>query len=362
MNNSGLPPLIIGDLTIDPPFILGGMGVRISDHKLASAVADLGMAGTIASVGLFDKKTDHATFVTECNKALAKEIRLARQLTEGPIGVNIMFALTNFEDLVKTSVEEKVDYIISGAGLPLNLPEFTKGTNIKLIPIVSSAKAAGIICKRWLIKYDRLPDAFIVEGVQAGGHLGFNKKEIDAWTPDSLKNICIEVIKVADSYSKTTEIPVIAAGGVFDGNDIASLLNAGVRGVQLATRFIATDECTAPENFKRTIVRSKKEDMIIIDSPVGLPGRVIKTPFSERIAKGEKIAFKCTYHCLKTCDPSTSRFCIADALTNAQHGNIEKGIIMAGYNAFRIDKIVPVKDLVNELVKETAQHLNMGFN
>ena len=207
--------------------------------------------------------------------------------------------------------------------------------------------------------YNRLPDAMIVEGAKAGGHLGISKDEIPSWDDETLLQICIELVQLFKGYEKATgkHIPVIAAGGIFDGKDVAKYLNAGIEGVQIATKFLATEECDAPEAFKQAVIDSKKEDMLIIDSPVGLPGRVIRNKFVEKIMDNEKIPVSCPYHCLKTCKPDTTPFCIAEALVNAQEGDIDNGIIMAGYNAYKLKAVVPVKTLVDELVRETIENI-----
>ncbi|MEN6520209.1 MAG: nitronate monooxygenase family protein [Armatimonadota bacterium] len=354
-----LPVLKIGHLEIDPPFILGGMGVRSTDHSLVSAVANCGMAGTIASVGLLKKKCKGPAFIDECNAGLVEEIRLSRELSKGIIGVNIMVALSNYDELVKVAVNEKVDYIISGAGLPLGLPAIAKDSGVCLIPIVSSARTAEIICKRWWGRDKYLPDAIVVEGALAGGHLGFKREEVSKWDNRTLESVCTEVIAVARKYEEMARkhIPVIAAGGVFDGNDIARLFKIGVEGVQMATRFLATDECSLPMNCKQLILDATKEDMIIINSPVGMPGRAVKNELIERILNGEKMPISCPYHCLRTCNPAEAPFCIAEALVSAHEGDDKKGLIMAGYNAYRIKEIVPVKQLIDTLVAETLEAL-----
>lgn len=355
-----LHPLKIAHFELDPPFILGGMGVRTTDHSLASAVANCGMAGTIASVGLVRHVCKGQDYVEESNAGLIEEIRLARELSDGIIGVNIMVALTNYNELVKTAVTEKVDYIISGAGLPLGLPAIAKDKGVALIPIASSARTAEIICKRWWSRDHYLPDAIVVEGALAGGHLGFSHEEAVTWNERTLESVCAEVITVARKYEEETgkHIPVIAAGGVFDGFDIARLLAVGVEGVQMATRFIATDECSLPDNCKKLLLDAKKEDMVIIRSPVGLPGRALRNDLIRRLEKGETIPLSCSYHCLRTCDPSKAAFCIAAALVGAHNGDDKNGLIMAGYNAYRIHEIVPVKNLVNDLVAETVEALS----
>ncbi|MEN6355651.1 MAG: nitronate monooxygenase [Armatimonadota bacterium] len=353
---TALPALNIGRLKIDPPFILGGMGVRSSDHHLASAVANCGMAGTIASVGLVRSRCKGQAYVDESNKGLIEEIRKSRELSDGVIGVNIMVALTNYDELVKTAVREKVDYIISGAGLPLGLPALAKDSGVCLIPIVSSGRTADIICKRWLGRDKCLPDAIVVEGAYAGGHLGYSLAEVADWNEHSLASICKDVIDVARKYEEQTgkHIPVIAAGGIFDGADIARLFGVGVEGVQMATRFLATNECSLPDNCKQLIINSSEEDMIIIKSPVGMPGRAVRNELVEKVLRGEKQPISCPYHCLRTCNPSEALFCIASALVGAHDGDDKNGLIMGGYNAHRIHEIIPVRQLVDDLVSEAS--------
>lgn len=357
-----LPALRIGHLEIDPPFILGGMGVRSTDHPLVAAVANCGMGGTIASVGLISGECRGKAYIEASNKGLLEEIRRSRELSNGVIGVNIMVALTNYDELVKTAVDAKVDYIISGAGLPLGLPALAKDSSVCLIPIVSSARTADIICKRWWNRDGCLPDAIVVEGALAGGHLGLSREEVSQWTEHTLGEVCAEVILVARKYEGESgkHIPVVAAGGIFDGADIARLLSIGVEGVQMATRFLATDECSLPANCKQIIVDAGEDDMVIINSPVGLPGRAVRNELVERILRGESFPISCPYHCLRTCNPATVPFCIAAALISAHNGDDKNGLIMAGYNAYRIHEIVPVKQLVDQLVKETLTALSQN--
>ncbi len=355
-----LPPLKIGPLVIDPPFMLGGMGVRSSDHSLASAVANCGMAGTIASVGLVRGKCRGQVYVEESNAGLVEEIRLARERSKGVIGVNIMVALTNYEELVRTAVAEKVDYITSGAGLPLALPSLAKDSGVALIPIVSSARAADIVCSRWLSKDNCVPDAIIVEGAFAGGHLGFSLEQVAEWDERTIEKVCAEVIEVAAKFEQKTgkHIPVLAAGGIYDGVDIARVFKVGVEGVQMATRFLATDECTLPDNCKQLLIDATEDDMIIIRSPVGLPGRAVRNELVDRVTAGEQLPISCPYHCLRTCNPKEAAFCIADALVKAHEGDDRYGLIMAGRNGYRINKIVPVRELVDELVAEANAALD----
>ena len=339
------------------------MGIRSSDSTLASAVANYGMAGTIASVGLVHGQCKGPIFVERCNAGLVEEIHRARSLSNGIIGVNIMVALTNYADLVKTAVEEKVDYIISGAGLPLALPSLAKNSGVCLIPIVSSARAAEIVCSRWLGRDGVLPDAMVVEGALAGGHLGFSMEEVAEWNEGTIAKVCAEVVAVARKYEEQTgkHIPVIAAGGIFDGKDIARVFRVGVEGVQMATRFLATNECTLPDSCKQMIVNAKKEDMTIVRSPVGLPGRALKNELVNRVINGEKLPMTCPYHCLKTCNPTKASFCIAEALMKAHQGDERYGLIMAGYNAYRIKEIIPVGQLINQLVTEATAEISKEF-
>lgn len=356
-----LKPLIIGDLEIQVPIIQGAMGVMVSRSSLASAVANCGGAGTIASVGLgYGTKENENNFVKASREGLTKEIRKAKELTKGVFGVNIMVALSNYEDLILTAVNEKVKFIISGAGLPLKLPEFVNDASIKLIPIVSSARAADIIIRTWKKRYNRFPDAIVVEGPMAGGHLGFKSEELKSGNVITLEDIVVDVIKLVKEYEQDSAVhmPVIAAGGIFDGKDVARFFRLGVEGVQIATRFVNTFECSAADEFKQLYSNAKKEDIIIIDSPVGMPGRAIKTVFTDKILQGGRDAFVCNYQCLRTCNPSTAPYCIAKALFNAVIGNLDEAIVFAGSNVSRVEEIVSVKELIDEIVSETIKELD----
>ncbi len=353
MYKNGIPTLKIGNLGIYPPIIQGGMGIRVSGANLASAVANTGCAGIIAStgIGLFENYQG-IDFVTFNGESLRSEIRKARSLTEGIIGVNIMVALADYENLVKVSVEEKVDLIICGAGLPLDLPKFLNGRDIKLVPIVSSAKALELICRRWKGRYGKLPDAVIVEGVKAGGHLGYSFESLADDTAPKLEQIVEDVVALANSFEP--KIPVVAAGGIFDGEDIARFLRLGAAGVQMATRFVCTDECDVHQNFKQAYLDAGPDDITIIKSPVGLPGRVINSSFVEKIKQGLTMPFRCSYKCLRTCEPDKAPYCIAKVLANAAKGKMDESFVFAGSNAYRCNEIVPVKVLVERLTEELA--------
>ncbi len=351
-----VPTLKIGDLEINPPIIQGGMGVRVSGSGLASAVANEGCAGIIASVGLGPfEDTTASKFVEVNNLALRSEIRRARSLSTGIIGVNVMVVLSNYEELVKVCVEEKVDLIISGSGLPLDLPKLTMGSGIKLIPIVSSARALNIIYRKWKQNYNRVPDAVIVEGPMAGGHLGFSFEDIIQDKTPTLEQLVQDVVNLENTFEET--IPVIAAGGIFDGADIARFLKLGASGVQMATRFVCTNECDVHDDFKQAYITSKKEDITIVHSPVGLPGRVILNEFTQRVTRGETIPFRCPHHCLRSCNPRTAPYCIAKVLVDASKGRLHNSFVFAGSNAYRCTEIISVKKLVEQLTEELINAL-----
>jgi nitronate monooxygenase len=348
-----MPELRIGHLISRLPIIQGGMGVGISMSGLASAVANAGGIGVIAGAMAGITEKDVSTNGKEANcRALSREIQKAKEKTGGIIGVNIMVALTHFADLVKTAISEKIDIIFAGAGLPMDLPGFlNKGDKTRLVPIVSSGRAAALICKRWLQRYNYLPDAFVVEGPKAGGHLGFKPSQLEdpAFQLEQLVgDVVAEMDKVAGEQG--VRIPVIAAGGVYNGEDIRRFLDLGASGVQMGTRFVATHECDADEAFKQSYVKAKKEDLTVIKSPVGLPGRALKNTFLTNVANGEKKPFRCPYHCIKSCDPENSPYCIGLALAMARQGKLKNGFAFAGSNAFRVDKIVSVKELMDSLV------------
>jgi len=356
-----LPELKIGDLIAKIPIVQGGMGVGISLSSLAGAVALNGGIGIISGVEIGFNEPDYYKNKKEANvRALKAHIGKAREICKkGIIGVNIMAALNNFEEMVKESVKEKIDIIFSGAGLPLKLPQFTKGSDTKIAPIVSSGRAASLICRTWDKHYHVAPDAVVVEGPMAGGHLGFSFDELDK-PAHQLKEILQDVLEAVKPFEEKfkRKIPVIAGGGVFTGKDIANLLNTGASGVQMATRFVTTDECDASPGFKQAYIDAAPEDVEIIQSPVGMIGRAIRNDFLDDVKAGLKKPIRCLCNCLKPCDPLKAPYCIADALINAQKGNLKEGFAFAGANVFRIKKMVTVKELMEELVSEAERYFN----
>ncbi|HUX96553.1 MAG TPA: nitronate monooxygenase [Bacteroidales bacterium] len=348
-------PLGIGNLTIAVPVIQGGMGVGISLSGLAAAVANEGGIGVISSAGLGLLYKEYSKDYLDASiHGLKEEIRKARDKTKGIIGVNIMVAMTNYIDMIKTSIAEKADIIIAGAGLPLDMPSFLKKDSVtKLIPIVSSARAAKLICDKWKNNYDYLPDAVVVEGPKAGGHLGFKEEQIEDGNYSLEKlvpDIVTELKQFEDKYNK--KIPLIAAGGIYTGNDINQIMKIGASGVQMGTRFVTTNECDASDGFKQAYINAQEKDIEIIKSPVGMPGRAIWSDFIQKVKDGKKQPKSCPFKCIKTCDISKSPYCIITALINAVKGNFQNGYAFAGSNAFKATKISSVKEVFQDLIRE----------
>ena len=349
-----IPTLQIGSITTDLPIVQGGMGVRVSLASLASAVAEEGGIGTISSIGLGDIEASQHDYENISRKALEREIRKAKNITSGSLAVNFMGVLSNVDDLIIAAIREGIKIIVYGAGLPAKLPGLVEDNSVNLVPIVSSARVAEFILRAWDKRYERIPDALILEGPLAGGHLGFSEEQLgqpDIYSLDNLLPEILETIKTyEDKYGK--KIPVIAAGGIFDGKDIARMLRLGASGVQMATRFVCTEECDVSQEFKQIYLGAKKEDIVIIKSPVGMPGRAIQNKFLDDLEIKGKLKVNCLYKCLTACKVSDARYCIAEALVNSYFGDVDHGLIFCGQNAYRIDKIVTVKELMSGLLSE----------
>lgn len=346
-----IKPLIIGNLTAKVPVIQGGMGVGVSLSSLAGAVAAEGGIGIISTAQIGYREPDFDTDPIGANmRAIRSEIQKARHIAgEGILGVNIMVATRKYEEYVKAAVDAGIDLIISGAGLPMDLPRLVGAARTKLAPIVSSVKSAQVIMRYWWKKYQRLPDAVVIEGPLAGGHLGFHKEQlddIDGLNYDGeVKSIIEQVNRAASEHG--AEIPVIMAGGVYTRCDMEYYLDMGASGVQMATRFVTTYECDADEAYKQSYIDAKKEDIVIVQSPVGMPGRAILNSFMKRAKEGRIPHGQC-HLCVSTCKPAETPYCITEALVNAVKGKIEDALLFCGANAYRATKLEHVKDIMDE--------------
>lgn len=349
--------LNIGGLIPRLPIIQGGMGIAVSLSGLASAVANEGGIGVISAVGIGMLEPNYRRKFRESNKiSLRKEIRKAREKSDGVIGVNIMMAISDFDDLLNIALEEKVDVVFIGAGLFLKRPEMPEGCTTKFVPKVSSARAARVIFNYWADKYNCVPDAIVIEGPMAGGHVGFKKNELlNVQKP--LHQLIEETVEVMEPFEErfNIEIPVIAAGGVYSGNDMYEALEAGASAVKMGSRFVTTTECNVSDAFKQNYLKATSEDIVLIDSPVGLPGRVITSSFVKKIQAGETMPVNCPWKCLKTCDYKKAPFCIASALFNAAQGNLDEGFSFAGSKAYLADRIMSVKETISQIMQEYAE-------
>ena len=349
-----MPGINIGGLEIDTCIIQGGMGVNISKAGLASAVANNGGVGNIATVGLGDHENFDGSYAEANVVALVSEIKRAREMSNGRgvIAANVMYALSDYDTLIKTIVREKVPLLFTGAGFDADLPKKIEDSDTMPVPVISYAKFIPYILKEWG-EYNYSPAAIVIEGPKAGGHLGYGRRRLE--TPSFVESSLEREVKRAVEKVKGLNIPIIAAGGIYTGADIYEALGWGAKGVQMGTRFVVTDECDADIRFKQVYLDAEKEDIILIDSPVGFPGRAIKNAFLERVMSGERDDFSCPYRCLRDCKPKESPYCIADALKKAGEGNFGSGFAFAGTNAYRCDKIIPVKELMDTLGKEYSE-------
>ncbi len=348
-----LNPLKIGNLTASIPVIQGGMGVGISLHKLAGAVAAEGGIGIISTAQIgFREPTFDADPIGTNLKAIATEINKARELAKGGIvGVNIMVATRNYDEYVKAAVQAGVDLIISGAGLPMNLPALTAGSDTKIAPIVSSVKSAQVIFKYWIKKFDRVPDLVVIEGPKAGGHLGFSLEQLEQYMSgeldydEEIRQIIAYVKGVA--AERQVEIPVVVAGGIYTREDAEHAMELGADGVQVATRFVTTFECDAPDAYKQAYINATEADITLTKSPVGMPGRAIMNPFLKRAKEGQIPHGRC-HLCVSTCKPMETPYCITDALVNAAEGRVDDALLFCGTNAYRATGLERVHDIMQE--------------
>lgn len=341
---------------ISIPLIQGGMGVGISLGNLAGHVALNGGMGVISTAHPGYREEDFETNTLNANvRALKKEIKKARDISKGKglIAINAMAAIRDYDEMIKAALDEKIDAIISGAGLPLKLPKLVKGYDVLIAPIVSSAKACRLILRNWEKKYQRNADFIVIEGSKAGGHLGFKKEDLLNKTTQRLEDIFLEVKDVVRSFEQRFQkhIPIFVAGGIYTKQDIQKYLALGADGVQMATRFITTFECDADEKYKNMFLKAKQEDIQLVSSPVGMPGRAINNQFTKKI-KTQKIPITKCYRCLIPCNVKTTPYCISKALIEAVKGNVNEGLIFSGSNGYRANRLISVKELIEELLGE----------
>lgn len=344
------------------PIIQGGMGVGISLSHLAGNMAGLGGMGVISAAhpGYAYPGFKEDVFGTNF-KAIKEEIQKAKQIAKGKglVGVNIMVAMRRYGEMVQAVIDGGADAIISGAGLPLELPKYTEGHDILIAPIVSSARAAKLILKTWDKRYGRIADFIVIEGHDAGGHLGFKEEEL---RQDKCQNNDLILAEVKEAIAPFEEkydyeVPIFLAGGIYDGKDLAHALKQGASGVQMATRFICTEECDADVAYKQAFVEAKKEDIVLVKSPVGMMARAINNPFVQKLNDGVKIPRERCYQCLVPCDPKNTPYCITEALIRAVKGDVENGLLFCGENAYRNDGIYPLADVVKKIMQECEENL-----
>jgi nitronate monooxygenase len=353
----------IGKHEIKHPIIQGGMGVGISWDKLAGNVSKEGGLGVISAVGTGVYKNEkYAKRVIEnhpvgeqefhSKDALHAIFKNAREICgDAPLGCNVLYAINDYGRVVRDACEAGADIIITGAGLPLTMPEFTKDfPDVALVPIVSTGRAFKLIASRWKKRYGKIPDAVIVEGPLSGGHQGFNYEDC-LKEENKLENLVVDVVNEVKKWGD--DIPVFAAGGVWDKKDIEKFISLGANGVQMGTRFIGTYECDASDEFKNIILESKEEDILLIKSPVGYPARGVKTNLINLVEKKEAPQVKCISNCVAPCNRGEEAravgYCIADRLSDAYKGNKELGLFFTGSNGYKLDKIISVKELIEEL-------------
>lgn len=347
-----LEPISLGKLEIPVPIFQGGMAIGISTAKLAAEVARCGGVGVIAGAQLGYTEEDFYTNPVEANlRAVKREVSKAVAAVKGvpgagPIGFNVMAVGSHYEKMVRTAIDAGAKIIISGGGLPMALPGIVPEKDVKLIPVVSSARAASLIIRNWSKKHNRLPDAFIFEGPKAGGHLGFKEEQLEIAEENFYKTI----LEMKDILEEFPECKLIVAGGIFDREDVEKALRYGADGVQLGTRFVATEECEAPEAMKQAYVDCNKNDCVIIKSPVGMLGRVLNNKFVQEVAlSSEKQQITRCNNCMHTCNVSEASYCLTEALVTTVKGDVDNGLVFMGSDAHRIESVVKVKDIFDEL-------------
>ena len=349
-----IKPLKIGNLIAEIPVVQGGMGVGISLSGLAGAVASCKGVGIISTAQIGYREPDWDANPVEANlRAIGTEIARAKEIAggKGMIGANIMVATRDYEKYVEAAIRAGADLIISGAGLPVDLPRMAKGSGTKLLPIVSSLKSVQVICRYWEKKYGYYPDGIVIEGPLAGGHLGFSPEQLEDVEGLDYDKVIKDIIQFVKGYEEKAkrEIPVIVAGGIYDRGDMLHVLELGAAGVQMATRFVTTYECDASDAYKQAYINAAKEDIVIVKSPVGMPGRAIWNPFMKKAGEGKIPHGKC-HLCIASCNPVETPYCITEGLLNAVAGNVDEALLFCGANAYRATKLEHVKDILQEFI------------
>ena len=347
----------LGNRELALPLIQGGMGVGVSMGGLAGAVAAKGAMGTLSTADAGWNEPDFAKSPQQANlRALRREVQRAKRLAAGAglVAVNAMVATRQYADSVRTALQAGADAIVSGAGLPLELPALAEGFEALLAPIVSSPRAAQLICRTWARRYGRVPDFVVLEGCQAGGHLGFEEADLLAGRCTPLSRLIPEVLAALRPFEEQfgRAIPLFCAGGVATGAEMARCTRLGAAGAQLATRFIATEECDASQGYKDVILAAQPRDLRIIHSPVGMPGRAVNSPLVQRLAAGLRQPPAHCSGCIKSCRPAETPFCITHALIEAVKGNWEEGLFFSGGRVDLADRMRTVPDLIDELMKD----------
>lgn len=347
----------LGNRELALPLIQGGMGVGVSMGGLAGAVAAEGAMGTLSTADAGWNEPDFAAHPQQANlRALRREVQRAKRLAAGAglVAVNAMVATRQYADSVRTALEAGADAIVSGAGLPLELPALAEGFEALLAPIVSGPRAAQLICRTWAKRYNRVPDFVVLEGCQAGGHLGFEEADLLSGRCTPLSRLIPEVLAALRPFEEKfgRAIPLFCAGGVATGAEMARCTRLGAAGAQLATRFIATEECDAGQGYKDVLLAARPEDLRIIHSPVGMPGRAVNSPLVQRLAAGMRQPPAHCSGCIKSCRPAETPFCITHALIEAVKGNWEEGLFFSGSRVDLVDRMRTVPDLIDELMKE----------
>lgn len=345
----------IGEKQLKVPIIQGGMGVGISLGRLAGSVAKEGAAGIISAAQIGYREPDFDRNAKEANlRAIEKEMQKARELSpDGIVGFNIMVAMRHYEEYVRKAVCAGADLIISGAGLPTDLPHYVEGSKVQIAPIVSTEKSAKVILKYWDRKYHRTADLIVIEGPSAGGHLGFTEDQLVQYDSEAYEEEIQKILQVVREYEARYQhkIPVFLAGGIENHSDVMRAFALGMDGVQVATRFVTTEECDADIRYKEAYLNATEEEIVIVKSPVGMPGRAIFNPFMKRVMSGEQISHSPCHGCIKNCRPQEIPYCITDALIAAAKGDVEHALLFCGKYAYQAQKIETVKEVIASLLE-----------